>query len=68
MTKNGLTPEEQTMLLRTEALAYGAEDVQAMNNRGAALDALYHLDGRHLPGHPLKSTYTGLFLSLDENR
>ena len=68
MTKNGLTPEEQTMLLRTEALAHGAEDLQAMNNRVAALDALYHLDGRHLDGHPLKSTYTGLILSIDENR
>ena len=63
-----LTPEEQVRLLRTEALAYGAEDVQAMANRVACLDALYHLDGRHLNGHPLKSTYTGLFLSLDENR
>ena len=56
------------MLLRTEALAYGAEDIQAMNNRVAALDALYHLNGRHLDGHPLKCTYTGLILSADENR
>ena len=63
-----LTPEEQARLLRTEALAYGAEDIQAMANRVACLDALYHLHGRHLPGHPLKSTYTGLILSLDENR
>ena len=65
---NKLTPEEQVRLLRTEALAYGAEDLQAMNNRVAALDALYHLDGRHLTGHPLKSTYTGLVLSTSENR
>lgn len=65
---NKLTPEEQVRLLRTEALAYGAEDIQAMNNRVAALDALYHLDGRHLPGHPLRGTYTGLISSLDENR
>ena len=65
---NKLTPEEQVRLLRTEALAYGAEDIQAMANRVAALDALYHLDGRHLDGHPLKSTYTGLISSLDENR
>ena len=62
-----LTPEQQVRLLRTEALAYGAEDLQAMNNRVAALDALYHLDGRHLDGHPRKSTYTGLMLSLNEN-
>ena len=65
---NKLTPEDQVRLLRTEALAYGAEDTQAMNNRVAALDALYHLDGRHLNGHPLKSTYTGLVLSTSENR
>ena len=64
---NKLPPEDQVRLLRTEALAYGAEDIQAMNNRGAALDALYHLDGRHLDGHPRKSTYTGLMLSLNEN-
>ena len=63
-----LTPEEQVRLPRTEALAYGAEDVQAMTNRVACLDALYHLDGRHLNGHPLKSTYTGLVLSTSENR
>ena len=62
-----LSPEEQARLLRTEALAYGAEDVQAMANRVACLDALYHLDGRHLSGHPRKSTYTGLMLSLNEN-
>ena len=65
---NKLTPEEQVRLLRTEALAHGAEDLQAMNNRVAALDALYHLDGRHLDGHPLKCTYTGLILSTSENR
>ena len=67
MTKNGLTPEEQTRLLRTEALSYGATDIQAMNHRVTVLDALYHLDGRHLDGHPRKSTYTGLGLSLNEN-
>ena len=65
---NKLTPEEQTRLLRTEALSYGATDIQAMNHRVAVLDALYHLDGRHLDGHPLKSTYTGLILSTSENR
>jgi len=65
---NKLTPEEQVRLLRTEALSYGATDVQAMNHRVAVLDALFHLDGRHLDGHPLKGTYTGLISSLDENR
>ena len=65
---NKLTPEEQVRLLRTEPLKPGAEDVQAMANRVACLDALYHLDGRHLSGHPLRGTYTGLILSLDENR
>ena len=65
---NKLTPEEQVRLLRTEAIKPGAEDLQAMNNRVAALDALYHLDGRHLDGHPLKSTYTGLISSTSENR
>ena len=65
---NKLTPEEQVRLLRTEAIKPGAEDLQAMNNRVAALDALYHLDGRHLDGHPLRGTYTGLILSTSENR
>ena len=61
---NKLTPEEQVRLLRTEAIKPGAEDVQAMANRVAALDALYHLDGRHLDGHPLHGTYTGLIQHL----
>ena len=65
---NKLTPKEQVRLLRTEAIKPGAEDLQAMNNRVTALDALYHLDGRHIDGHPLKGTYTGLISSLDENR
>ena len=34
---NKLTPEEQTRLLRTEALSYGATDIQAMNHRVAGL-------------------------------
>jgi len=65
---NKLTPEEQVRLLRTEALKPGAEDIQAMNHRVAVLDALFHLDGRHLHGHPYKATYTGLISPLNENR
>ena len=65
---NKLTPEEQTRLLRTEALSYGATDIQAMNHRQLVLDSLYHLSGRDLPSHPMHGLYTGLFLSLDENR
>lgn len=61
MTKNGLTPEEQVRTLNTKPSSYGAEDVITMQNRQTIIDALYHLDGRHLDGHPKKGTYTGLW-------
>ena len=61
MTKNGLTPEEQVRTLNTVPSSYGAEDVITMQNRQTIIDALYHLDGRHLKGHPKHGTYTGLW-------
>ena len=67
MTKYGLTPEEQVRLLRTTPRKPAGQDLEAMRNRVTVLDALYHLDGRHLPGHPHRGTYTGLINSLIEN-
>ena len=39
----------------------GAQDTFAMQNRIYLLDALYEMDGRHKPDHPLHHTYTGLY-------
>ena len=61
---NKLTPEEQVRLLRTEALSYGATDIQAMNNRVLALEWLYRLQGRKDAKPGLRSTYTGLWESI----
>ena len=59
-----LTPEQQVRLLDTEPKSYGATDIAAMNNRVTMLDALYHLDGRHLKSHPNHGVYTGLAQAL----
>jgi len=40
----------------------GAEDIEAMNNRQAWIDALFKHDGRHKKDHPQHATYTGLAL------
>lgn len=47
-------------LLRVKAEAYGSQDIEAMDNRGDILDALYFIDGRDKPDHPHYHTYTGL--------
>ena len=64
---NKLTPEEQVRLLRTTPRKPEGQDLEAMRNRVTVLDALYHLDGRHLPGHPHRGTYTGLISSLTDD-
>lgn len=38
----------------------GAEDVEAMKNRVAWMEALFFLDGRDLKSHPMYGTFTGL--------
>ena len=38
----------------------GAEDVQAMSNRQAWIEALFELDGRDLISHPQHGLFTGL--------
>ena len=40
----------------------GAEDIEAMANRQAWIDALYAHDGRNSKDHPERGTYTGLAL------
>jgi hypothetical protein len=45
----------------TTPAAYGAEDFNAMDNRVYLLEALYNIDGRSNPTHPLHHTYTGLW-------
>lgn len=47
-------------LLRVKPELYGAQDIEAMNNRNHILDALYFIDGRDKPEHPHHHTYTGL--------
>ena len=62
---NPMTPEQQIRTLRTATTAYGATDIEAMNNRVIALDALYTLAGRNNPDHSLHHTYTGLWQTPD---
>mgnify|MGYP003667571501 FL=1 len=38
----------------------GAEDVPAMRNRQAWIEALYQYEGRDDKGHPMHGLYTGL--------
>jgi len=45
----------------TTASAYGAEDVNAMENRVHLLEALYNIDGRGDADHPFHHSYTGLW-------
>lgn len=62
-----MTPEQQIKQLRTHSDAYGATDVQAMNNRVIALEQLYQLAGRHQAAPGLRSTYTNLWASIPDN-
>jgi hypothetical protein len=43
-------------------MPYGAEDVTAQLERVRTIDDYYFRDGRHKPDHPLRGTYTGLYL------
>ena len=56
-----LTPEQQIRQLRTTPDKPGAEDIEAMNNRVIALEALYNLAGRSQATPGLKCTYTALW-------
>lgn len=47
--------------LRTKPNRYGAEDVEAMDNRGKALELLYEATRRDDPNHSMHHTYTGLW-------
>jgi len=46
---------------RMQPRAYGAEDIDTMENRIALMDALYEIDKRDKKGHPQYGLYTGLF-------
>ena len=48
-------------MLETQPRKYGAEDYDVMDNRQYILDALYVIDGRHKPKHPMHGLYTGLW-------
>jgi hypothetical protein len=52
---------KQLSKLRTKPNRYGAEDVEAMNNRAAALELLYHATRRDDPNSTCHHTYTGLW-------
>ena len=47
--------------LRITPKKFGAEDVEAMQNRFDLLEALYEMDGRSDNSHPFHHSYTGLY-------
>jgi hypothetical protein len=55
------TLAKQLNELRTKLNRYGAEDVEAMNNRVKALDLLYEATRRDEPNNTMHHTYTGLW-------
>ena len=55
------TLAKQLSELRTKPNRYGAEDVEAMDNRVAALELLYEATRRDDPNSTLHHTYTGLW-------
>jgi len=55
-----MTPEQQIRTLRTEAQTPGATDIKAMEARVIALEALYHLAGRHHKDSTMHGLFTGL--------
>ena len=38
-------------------------DIAEQDARAVYIDALYYLDGRNKPDHPMNGLYTGLFLA-----
>jgi hypothetical protein len=55
------TLAKQLSELRTKPNRYGAEDVEVMNNRVAALELLYHAARRDDPNNTHHHCYTGLW-------
>ena len=55
------TLAKQLSGLRTKPNLPGAQDIEAMNNRGAALELLYHAARRDDPNNDLHHRYTGLW-------
>ena len=51
----------QLIALRTKPNRPGAEDIEAMNNRVAALELLYHATHRDDPSSTARGLYTGLW-------
>ena len=52
---------QQLSELRTKPNRYGAEDVEAMDNRVKALDLLFDAARRDDPENSLRGRYTGLW-------
>ena len=61
--KFNLADLEESVAFFLEVHPYkpGAQDTFAMENRVYLLDALYNMDGRDKPDHPLYNTFTGLY-------
>jgi len=59
-----VNPQQAVKQLSTHSDAYGATDIEAMNNRVLALEWLYRLQGRKDAKPGLRSTYTGLWESI----
>ena len=59
-----MTPQQSVKQLRTHSDAYGATDIEAMNNRVLALEWLYRLQARKDAKPGLRCTYTGLWQSI----
>jgi hypothetical protein len=57
----GKTLAKQLSELRTQPNRYGAEDIEAMNNRVKALDLLYEAARRDDPNSTMHKLYTGLW-------
>jgi len=55
------TLAKQLSALRTKPNRPGAEDIEAMNNRVAALELLYHATRRDDPNNTQRGLYTGLW-------
>jgi hypothetical protein len=61
--KFNLADLEESVAFFLEVHPYkpGAQDTFAMENRVYLMDALYNMDGRDKPDHPLHNTFTGLY-------
>jgi len=61
--KFNLADLEESVAFFLEVHPYkpGAQDTFAMENRVYLMNALYNMDGRDKPDHPLNNTFTGLY-------